>query len=88
MSDRVERSIKAIEQFAEARSRLTDNKIKLENDMRDKDMALIKSYHIKVKKLLADISTYNSYRELSITKTKLEEAEMWLSKLLKERGEK
>lgn len=38
------------------------------------------------KKLLARINTYNSYRELSLAKTKLEEAEMWLSKLLKEGG--
>ena len=74
----------AIEQFAEAHSRLTANRFRLEDDMHDRDMVRVKNYRRKVKKILADINTYNSYRELSLAKTKLEEAEMWLSKLAKE----
>lgn len=71
-----------IEQFAEARSRLIGIRIRLENELRDEDIKNIKSYRKKVKNLLASINTNNSYRELSLAKTKLEEAEMWLSKLV------
>lgn len=74
------------EQFAEAHARLTANKFKFENKMRDEDIDCVRSYRREVKKLLGRINTYNSYRELSLAITKLEEAEMWLAKLIKEGG--
>ena len=79
-------STKKIEQFAEIHERFTANKFRLEKKMRDEDIDCVKSYRKRVKKVLADINTSFSYRELSLAKTKLEEAEMWLSKLIKEGG--
>lgn len=55
---------------------------------RDEDIDCVRSYRREVKKLLDRINTYNSYRELSLAITKLEEAEMWLSKLIKEGGKR
>ena len=79
-----ERTDNAIEQFAEAHARFTANMFKFENKMRDEDIDSIRSYRRDIKKLLARINTYYSYRELSLAKTKLEEAEMWLTKLIKQ----
>lgn len=70
--------------FSGAYGKLLDNKSSEEKRMRKDDIACIKSYRRKIKKLLSSISTYYPYRELSLAKTKLEEAEMWLSKLIKE----
>lgn len=78
-----ERTDNAIEQFTEAHARFIANMFKFENKMRDEDIDSIRSYRRDIKKLLARINTYNSYRELSLAKTKLEEAEMWLTKLIK-----
>lgn len=75
------------EQLGEAHGRLLDNMFREEKRMRDEDIDCVKSYRKRIKKVLAEINTSFSYRELSLAKTKLEEAEMWLSKLIKE-GEK
>jgi hypothetical protein len=73
--------------LSESYGKALENRFKWEKKLRDEDMVRIKSYRRKIKKLLSSIDTSFSYRELSLAKTKLEEAEMWLSKLIKE-GEK
>ena len=51
----------------------------------DGDKYLIEMYKDEIEDLLNHIETdyHLSYRELSIVKTKLEECEMWLDKLIK-----
>ena len=52
-------------------------------DENDKDKIETMFHAVRGTRMRLECQLHGSYRELSIAKTKLEEAEMWLDKLLK-----
>jgi len=71
-----------IKRMADNHEKMLKNFDELEKGFHKQNIKMAKKCQKKINEVLSDIEFINRpYREVSIAKTKLEEAEMWLGKL-------